>query len=656
MGLFSRNKLTIHCDNCKKKISDYEFVWIDEHKFCQKCAAQIQGGAPNDLVQSGGVLHGQNFESYNYEMNIEDIFFVKNKGTVLCGSVKKGAVREGDTVYVGKKSFKVIGIECSGTLLKEALCGMNIGLLVDCLTPHIFKVNDVVIGEPEPVKPPSPKVPEKNEEADTISSASSKTSVLLPEEISELKKYALKFLPSKIENPADYKEVIDSLSRVIPTINISVMDFTLQNILETNSPGSLSLGDVYAMIAGEIEKWLAVTNTDKVAQTFDSLNDDDVLATWIKLDMFAFALRGAKSESIDSFCSILLDIIAKRGIKAPKSPAEEPKSEFEILRDRCFELSKNSPDSEEVKKLKADLGKMVERCDAIWVAYDEDFKNIYPYVGATGRMEVFSKEEYANKAKKYFSDCDEGHFTVVKIENKDIKKFFEDALYMGISYFNLDNGVANVDISIDSFNTYKDEVYLDRYNRIIRCSFMRYMQLLYRYNNISDSAKKDENTSFYKRIMSALLSNGTTALVNGIVYVLGPGPYTGGATLYTKDACNKLKSNHRNLDIYDEKYMLSDGDTTYGTVEGLASVETAKRPSGEEFVAVFTDKKSADKMRLEFKKFGPEYDYNIIAITFDEVVKYAMNCNGMIVDMSTYGYIIDKNDLSQILNQISNQR
>jgi len=679
MGIFGSKKLNIHCDNCKKKINDYEFVWINEHKFCQACAAKIQGGAPNVLVQSGQELHGLNSDSHNYEMNIDDIFFVNNKGTVLCGTVKKGAVRLNDIVCIGNKRYNVIGIECSGTLLTEALCGMNIGLLIECLTPHIFSVGTVVTGLPEEKEISTEKpVP-------TVRPLDSG-------EISELKRYALKFLPETMDTPAAYKSVIEKLSAVIPTINISIMDMKIQNIMETNTLADCSIGDFYIMLADEVEKWIGVTNIEKVMQTVVGLDDDGLLGVWISLDMFGFALKDRSKDAVDGLCNSVLEIISQRGIRAPKpvvtapevvqptenaenvpvpenttnsgpanpempqGPQTEETSEFEILQKRCFDLAKVVPGSEELMGLKARLGQMILGLDEIWVAYDEDFKGIYPYVSSNGRMEIFTKKEYADAAKNYYASCHEAHMVIKSHAKDEIKKFFDDMLYMGIVYFILDNGVAAIDMSIESFVRYDGIGYLDKKNRAIRCYLMRYMQTLYRYNKISDAAVKEQRTKEYQNILSAYLSAGATALANGVVYALGPGPYAEGISLYTDAALEKLKSYHNKNGIFDEEYMVCPGDTNYATVGSFDSVETIKNPALGDYVAVFTDKPLADKVRLDFKNYGPEYDYNIIAMTFDEVVKYALGCDGMIVDVPTYGHIIEKSKLTDIISQASAQQ
>lgn len=668
MGLFRSKKMNIYCDGCQKKINDYEFVWIDEHKFCQECAADIKCGVPNVLIEGESSIQGQNNDSGNYEMVVEDIFFVNNKGTVLCGMIKKGAVRQNDTVFVGKKKFKVIGIECTGALVNEAQCGMNIGLLIDCLTPHIFNVGDLVIGDPEkssvhggePIKtvfdePEKNLEPQKEIKPQMMADSKEET---VTSDIAELKKYAYSFLPEKMSSPKDYKDVIQKLSKVIPTINIAVMDFKTQHILETGDLSGLSISILDAAVALEIEKWLGVTNITKIVDGISLLEDNRLLEIWAILDMFFVAAGEKNGKSIADICARVHNIIVSRNIKVPKKeePVVKAVDEFLDLQRNCYEMVKHNPDSTETRNFKISLGKMLLERDAIWVAYDEDFGNMYPYVGITGRMEVFTREEYAQSAKNYFASCHEGHLSVKKVDKNDINKFFNDMLYMGILYFNLDNGVSTIDMSIEDFCASDGEICLDKQNKSIRSYLMRYQQLLSRYNKISDTTKKSESKGLYQNILSSLLSNGITALANSAVYVLVPGEYTPDISLYSQRALDKLKAKLNEAKITNEKFMVSEGDVIFGTAKGFTKAETVSNPSMGNFLAVFTDKATAQISRHNFNKLDSKLDYNIVAVTFDEVITLSNSCDGIIVDVGAYAHIIDRETLNNITQQVAMQR
>ena len=185
---------------------------------------------------------------------------------------------------------------------------------------------------------------------------------------------------------------------------------------------------------------------------------------------------------------------------------------------------------------------------------------------------------------------------------------------------------------------------------------MRYKQILYRYNKISDPEAKQQKTELYQNVLSAFLSGGITALVNGVMYVLGSGSYTEGVSLYTKSAFEKLKLANHSKGIYDDSVFVCQNDSDYGLVEGISSAETVKNPSLGEFVAVFTDKAQAQKLWADFKAVDSHFNCSIVAVTFEEAVKYAMECDGMIVDVSAYGHIIEKTKLIDIQNQALSQQ
>lgn len=70
----------------------------------------------------------------NFMFTVEDIFTVKNRGTVVTGVIESGTINLGDTVSLNgqRKSgqFRVIGIESFRKLIESASMGDNVGLLL----------------------------------------------------------------------------------------------------------------------------------------------------------------------------------------------------------------------------------------------------------------------------------------------------------------------------------------------------------------------------------------------------------------------------------------------------------------------------------------------------------------------------------------------
>ncbi len=63
-------------------------------------------------------------------MTVEDVFAIRNRGTVATGRVESGALRLGDTVQIdGTVEARVDGIEVFRKSIDQANVGDNIGVL-----------------------------------------------------------------------------------------------------------------------------------------------------------------------------------------------------------------------------------------------------------------------------------------------------------------------------------------------------------------------------------------------------------------------------------------------------------------------------------------------------------------------------------------------
>jgi translation elongation factor EF-Tu-like GTPase len=65
-----------------------------------------------------------------FRMTVEDVFAIRNRGTVATGRVESGALRVGDTVQIdGTFEARVDGIEVFRKSIEQANVGDNIGVL-----------------------------------------------------------------------------------------------------------------------------------------------------------------------------------------------------------------------------------------------------------------------------------------------------------------------------------------------------------------------------------------------------------------------------------------------------------------------------------------------------------------------------------------------
>ncbi|MCP1224642.1 EF-Tu/IF-2/RF-3 family GTPase [Sebaldella sp. S0638] len=75
------------------------------------------------------------YSSGNFELEIEDVFSITGRGTVVTGLIKSGVIRKGDKVFIKKTNGAVIedtvtGIESMRKILDTGEAGGHVGLLL----------------------------------------------------------------------------------------------------------------------------------------------------------------------------------------------------------------------------------------------------------------------------------------------------------------------------------------------------------------------------------------------------------------------------------------------------------------------------------------------------------------------------------------------
>ena len=82
-----------------------------------------------------GEDYGNIYSNSAFEMEVEDVFSITGRGTVLTGKIKSGVIRVGDKVFIKKADGTVLedivnGIESFRKKRDTAGVGDNIGLLL----------------------------------------------------------------------------------------------------------------------------------------------------------------------------------------------------------------------------------------------------------------------------------------------------------------------------------------------------------------------------------------------------------------------------------------------------------------------------------------------------------------------------------------------
>ncbi len=82
-----------------------------------------------------------------FRLTVDDVFFIRGRGTVVTGEVELGSVRVGDEVWVGdRQGVRIDGIEAFRKRLDEATEGQTVGLLLTSISKDDVNRGDVISG------------------------------------------------------------------------------------------------------------------------------------------------------------------------------------------------------------------------------------------------------------------------------------------------------------------------------------------------------------------------------------------------------------------------------------------------------------------------------------------------------------------------------
>lgn len=85
-----------------------------------------------------------------FRMTVQDVFFIKGRGTVVTGQVESGTLTVGDEIQIqGKSSSRttvVTGIEMFRKVLTQVKAGDNVGVLLKDIIKNEVQPGDVLTG------------------------------------------------------------------------------------------------------------------------------------------------------------------------------------------------------------------------------------------------------------------------------------------------------------------------------------------------------------------------------------------------------------------------------------------------------------------------------------------------------------------------------
>lgn len=85
-----------------------------------------------------------------FRMTVEDVFFIRGRGTVVTGQIESGTLNVSDEIYIRRpgssKRTVVTGIEMFRKILDQAQAGDNIGVFLRDIPKQEVQKGDVLLG------------------------------------------------------------------------------------------------------------------------------------------------------------------------------------------------------------------------------------------------------------------------------------------------------------------------------------------------------------------------------------------------------------------------------------------------------------------------------------------------------------------------------
>jgi elongation factor Tu len=86
-----------------------------------------------------------------FRMTVEDVFFIRGRGTVVTGQIESGTLKVNDEINLsragaGNRAVVVVGIEMFRKQTTQAQAGDNVGVLLRGLEKKDVQRGDVLLG------------------------------------------------------------------------------------------------------------------------------------------------------------------------------------------------------------------------------------------------------------------------------------------------------------------------------------------------------------------------------------------------------------------------------------------------------------------------------------------------------------------------------
>jgi len=99
--------------------------------------------------------------------------------------------------------------------------------------------------------------------------------------------------------------------------------------------------------------------------------------------------------------------------------------------------------------------------------------------------------------------------------------------------------------------------------------------------------------------------------------------------------------------------MIAPGDNVAGVADNTIKLGVVNVKDKGAHACIFTDRASAENVRSEFRRAGKEN--NIIAVAFSEIAELVCQCDGVVVDVDSYCFVMNAEEVEYICEKCENK-
>lgn len=365
------------------------------------------------------------------------------------------------------------------------------------------------------------------------------------------------------------------------------------------------------------------------------------------------ALKSEALENDQVFEAWKKSLNFQRVVKLPATPINMARHKLAVAQ-KGYDPRTAAPEKkEEVERLERELGWMLLKAEELYVAYDASYDTRWPFLEtARGNAHIFTSEQYAKNAQKYYEQANLFYSEVRRIQKEDIKAFFRGCEELGILRFRVDDGVEPVEVWRRNIIPDSPLEYLERKNQSVRNVTLRTLQsanLLAKHGEQMEEKWKKSNTNWFLTWQRNMLQG----LANTLFYVPVALPQQMAANMpgpiYTKRSMEKLKA-QMEKDKAPSNTMHHPGFKgrvfTVDTTDKKLPLRLMKNNETEKFwLLAFTSRALAENFITQSKQQD-----TVVILSFDELTEQLGESAGIAVDINKIGLQLGQREIKQMLS------